>query len=255
MTINQMQLNHIIDLLGDWVFALRFNLTKPVQEKSNCKGFFDKDYRSYIEPSDADHSIPDIQAAKKAYYQALSALYVNQEIPSVFTEQLRIFGNGSHSHNQNDWWGRESIVKAHIEIAIAEVVGKLNVDFNSTENIEEQTSPLTYTGTRYKSYQNDRIFVGVQKSIKDSGNMPKTNFYFVMAVLSDPSTLLLAALLVPVSCVLFASDEVVPGTIAAVAAVSIASCFAAKRFGLFAENNGTDPNITIDPYALANIIV
>lgn len=244
MTINQVQLNQIIERLGDYVFALRFNLMRPVLEKNNGKRIFG----SYIEPSDADQSIPDIQVAKNAYYQALSELYVDQEIPPVFKEKFCVSGRESQRIDKNHWWGNKLIEKDHVDIKITKIVKKLNDDFNSTKNIEEQANPLAYTGTRYRSYLHDRIVVGAKKSIKGPGNMPQTNFYFVMSVLSDPSLLLLAVLLVPVSCVLFASGAVIPGSIIAAASVGIASCYAAKRLGFFAENKGTEPSVTIKPY-------
>ena len=90
MTINQVQLNHIIDLLGDWVFALRFNLINPVKVHNIDE--------NHIKPSDADQSIPDIHAATNAYYKALSELYVDQEIPPVFTKQLMVIGFGGSSN-------------------------------------------------------------------------------------------------------------------------------------------------------------
>ena len=203
----------------------------------------DKDYESYIELHDADQFIPDIQITKNAYYQALSELYVDRDIPSVFTDKLKVFSNGNNSHEESSWWGYEFIENASIEIAIDAIIEQLNTDFNATR-------PLTYTGTRYKCYENDRIYVGVQKCTKAPGNMPKTNFYFVMSVLSHPGMLLIAISLIPVSCVLFANSAVISGTITAAVSVGIAACYIANRYGFFAENSGTQPTITIEPHSL-----
>lgn len=238
MIINQQQLNNIIDLLGSWLFALQLY---QIKEKHKC----------HIESYNAEQSIADIQTAQDAYYQALAELYVDQDIPSVFKEPLNPISNGVTSINPRNFLEDEVISQMYVDFPISKITQKLNDDFNSTENIEQPANNLLiYTGTRYKSYQNDRISVGVQTSTKKQGNMSKTNFYFVMTVLSDPEMLLIAALCVPLICVYFTYGAVIPGVIFSAAAIGITSCYVAKRFGFFEENNGTAPSVTIEPYTL-----
>ena len=84
--------------------------------------------------------------------------------------------------------------------------------------------------------------------------MPQTNFYFVMAVLSEPSMLLIAAICAIGSAALFASGAFIPGAIVAAAAVTITSCYAARKLGMFSENDGTKPNVTIEPDSFMSIL-
>lgn len=245
MTITQTKFNFIIDLLGDYIFALRFNLEKPLLPvqvvDSNDK------YESYLYPNDADLSISEVEAAKNAYYGALSKLY-GDEIPSVFAKPFRVFKHRWQSNNGSHWWGYESIEKAHMVIGIDEIMMQLNADFNLSEN-NNGSNALGYTGTRYKSNREEGIFIGAKKSINAPGNMLKTNFYFVITALSDPIVLMLAVLSIPVSGVLFGIGAIIPAAIIAAASISIACCYAAKKLGFFAENNGTQTFTTIEPYA------
>ncbi|MFZ4077425.1 MAG: hypothetical protein ACOYKA_05515 [Legionellaceae bacterium] len=187
---------------------------------------------------------PDVEARRVAmsrYASALAELYGEHSIPAELELLETILqGGGSSRQTKSDWWGYESTRQYHFQVSIDSMVRKLNEDFN------QGAQPFVYAG-RYRSIGN-ALFCETEIRSTGAANLPETNFYFMMNLLSHPLMLLADATLLFLGCALFCMDGVgfilAGAMITAVAAASVAfvGMSAARRFGFFADH--TEMNIT-----------